>query len=42
MEEEKFWEEHGKEIPAEIENEINGEDILSLEQLQEEEYEREC
>lgn len=42
MEEEKFWEEYGKEIPVEIENEINGEDILSLEQLQEEEYEREC
>ncbi len=38
-EEKEFWEKNGDLVPPEIEDEINGEDVLSLEELQNNEYE---
>jgi len=37
----KWLDDHADEIPPEIEDEINGDDIVSLEELQEQEYEEE-
>ena len=40
-EEKDFWDKYGDQVPPEIDDEIDGENVLSLEELQEKEYEQE-
>lgn len=38
---EKFWSEHGKDVPPEIEDEIDGKNVISLEELEDKQAEEE-